>query len=688
MEIIYLDLETADADELYTCGEGFVRLAGYAIGNGPLVTTTDIPALVRLISQAGLVVGHNILSFDLPALERYYGLDLAKLVREKRVIDTLLTVRQNDPPLSSKVDSRRYGLDAIAQRLGLGGKLPSGDGGSVLEALRAEYGGYDRIPVDHPEYLRYLRKDVELVRELARVLRVDDYLFREHEVTYRLNHITKHGFRVDVKLAQRLVGEQGVRVLEHKRALHERYGLPMEGKRPHTTNAGKEALERAFRDLDVEPIRTSKGALATGKDALCELEARHPANDALLELCGTLRAFNGERSTAQTILDNTGPDGRVRPSVAATQATGRVSTTKPGLSVMGKRDRGNVCERALLLADEGHVLISADLSQIDARAMAAHSQDPAYISALEKGKDMHSEMAATLFGEEGWDRSAGHHPRRDDAKAITHATTYGMGPASMAGRVGISETEAAHQLALLEVKFPALASFKRAIREEARAQVIENAFGRRMRVLPGREHTQAPAHVGQGTARDLMMEGVLRLPDWLLPCLRAIVHDEIVLSVPIERADEGEAAVLKALQFVFTIRDGATPVPVYAEKSERGRDWADCYRTEKANWPEVARSHRELPDCDDTACTWHVSSPALAGAYRAPITKPEDADAPRALLLADGDVEPGERVMLREKPGQIWAVWCDDESPLPPPEQFVEGQPYEIPVIVAGKIEL
>lgn len=613
MSIVYLDLETADADRLWDYGPGFIRLAGVAAGNGDVVTTTDFAAVVQLLESAGLVVGHNILGFDLPALELYYGLDFARLVRENRVLDTFVVARQNDPPLAGKVDARRYNLDAVCRRVLGDGKLV-GDGGSALKALAKEYGGYDRIPVDHPTYVRYLLQDVELVRELSKHLVVDDYVWREHQVLWRLGHITKAGFRVDVELAQRWIDAQTARADEYKRLLHDEYGLPLVGKKPHQSKLGKIALEKAFVDCGIEPPRTDKGNLATGQDALDALEAAHPGNDALATLCGLIRAFNGERSTAQTILDNVCADGRVHPSIGIDrsddtgQATGRISITRPGLTVMGKRKRKNVLERALLLPDEGHVLISADLSSIDARAMAAHCQDDGYIAALQPGKDVHDEMAALIFGEDGWDRAEGHHPRRGDAKATTHAANYGEGPARMAENTGMSVEDARRLLLSLDARFPGLAAFKNVAREQGMWQILHSAYGRRMRVDPSGAYTKAPAAIGQGTARDLMVEGILRLPEWLLPCLRAIVHDEIVLSVPVERAEEAEAAVLAALEFTFTITPGAKPVPILAEKSDRGRDWADCYRSEKADWPEVARDHRDQILCDDANCTWHTNN--------------------------------------------------------------------------------
>lgn len=610
--ILYLDLETGDAERLWTSSPDFVRLAGLALGDGEVVVTTDIAAVVRIVMSADLVVGHNILGFDLPALERHHGLDLAKLVAENRVLDTLIIARQNDPPLAAGADKRRYNLDALCRRVLGDGKAGDGDE-SALKALSKEFGGFDRVPLDHPIYREYLVRDVELVREVSKHLVVDDYVWREHRAMWRLNHISKHGFRVDVELARRMVEEQASRIRLYKQRLHDTYGLPLEGKRPHQSAAGKVALEKAIVACGVEPPRTQKGNLATSQDALDALLARHPNNAEIESLCHTISAFNGERSTAQTLLDHVGADGRVHPSIGLDedvtgQATGRISVTKPGLTVMGKRKRKNVLERALLLPDPGHVLVCADLSGIDARAMGIHSQDPAYIAALQPGKDVHDEMAAKIFGEDGWDRAAGHHPRRGDAKATTHATNYGEGAAKLASSTGVTLAEARALQAGLDAAFPKLAAFKTLAREEGRWQILENAYGRKMRVLPDQAYTKAPAAIGQGTARDLMVQGVLNLPEWLLPGLRAIVHDELVLSVPQDRAGEAEAAVLDALQFDYLIAPGALPVPILAEKSDRGRDWLDCYRSEKAAWPEVARDHRELPDCDEPECTWHRSN--------------------------------------------------------------------------------
>ncbi|ALN14341.1 DNA polymerase [Acidipropionibacterium acidipropionici] len=604
MSTLYFDLETDSAAKLWTAGPGFVRIAGYAIDDGPVTITTDIAELIRLINEADLVVGHNVLAFDLAALWRYHGLDLDRLIAENRVFDTLIAERQYDPPRSSHADGHRYGLDACCARHGVAGKLKA-DGDTVLAALAKKYGGYDLIPLDDPVYRAYLATDVEATRALARVLPRDPYASREHRVLHRLGTISCVGVRVDVDLLERTLAEQATRLEASKRQMHDRYGLPLTGKKPQATTAGKQAIEAAIRDCGVEPPRTPKGSLATGKKALEKLVADHPDNQALAELCGVLTALNGERSMARTILDHVGPDGRIHPGISASQATGRISLTDPGLTVMGKRDRKNVLERAFILPDEGDVLVGADLSAADSRAMAILSQDAAYIDALQPGEDLHDAMAVSMFGDCGWD-GTGHHPRRSEAKIVTHGTSYGMGAVRLAQDLGCTPDEAARHLAALDAAYPKLAAYKSAVRARGQYQILTSPFGRRLRVDPGMEWTQAPAFAGQGTARDLLMEGVLRLPDWMVGCIRATIHDEIILSVPEDRAEEARAELMRAFQFAYRGRPGDIPVPVIADLCDVGRDWADCYRSDHAEWPEVARDHRQQADCDDPDCTWHI----------------------------------------------------------------------------------
>jgi hypothetical protein len=138
--------------------------------------------------------------------------------------------------------------------------------------------------------------------------------------------------------------------------------------------------------------------------------------------------------------------------------------------------------------------------------------------------------------------------------------------------------------------FPVLCTWRDMVRELGqRDGLLISGFGRVMRCNPQRAYTQAPALMGQGTARDLMRLVVLRLLDqapWLAQGIRLMIHDELLVQVPEEQAEEARSALASALSF-FWRPQGLFPwapqgcrlsVPIDGEVSGPGRSWADCYR--------------------------------------------------------------------------------------------------------------
>jgi DNA polymerase-1 len=105
----------------------------------------------------------------------------------------------------------------------------------------------------------------------------------------------------------------------------------------------------------------------------------------------------------------------------------------------------------------------------------------------------------------------------------------------------------------------------------ASGSMLDNGFGRMMRPVPERSWTQGPALIGQGCARDLMIEAVLRLPLEIVPMMRAFVHDEIVLSVPEHLVGEVSDAVAEAM--TFTWRD----VPITGTADAPALTWGAVY---------------------------------------------------------------------------------------------------------------
>ena len=574
--LVPLDLETADSATLHTYGAGFVRLAGYVTGDGSIGMSTDIQTFTDRIAHCDLLTAHNGMDFDLVALARYHGLDLWHLAERGAVADTLLIARQLDPPPARAKGrkTRRYDLDALGERFGLGGKTGS------LKDLAKRFGGYDEIPTGDPDYREYLRRDVELQAGVYAALdaQLTDadraYLYREHKVAALAAQLGLNGFRVDeTLLAERVKAGDDRKAATLERIAAE-YDVPLtdaKGRRmksPLATDAGKHALETAFTDMGVLPDhlpRTAKtGKLQTTGEAMTDLALSYagtPIADPVSLLCSLVAQVTGERTIYHTIAAHT-HDGRVNPRVSMDQSTGRWSITSPGLTVIGKRG-GRHVEREVLIADEGEVLVTVDYSQVDARAVAVLSGDLAYQAMFAPGLDLHTEIAVRVWGDP---------KRREDAKPLGHGWNYGMGVARLAEHTGLGVVAAETFDQAMRDQFPRLVEWKREIAAQARTgALLDNGFGRKMRPDPERAHTQGPAFMGQGGARDLMMHGLLNLPAEYHRYLRAVVHDEIVCSVPIGDAEEIEREIVRLMSFPWG------DVMIVADAGRRAANWGSCY---------------------------------------------------------------------------------------------------------------
>lgn len=582
---IVLDLETHDSDEQFnpspSCGAPgpFVRVGGARLGDR-YAHTTNVGLLAQVAQESKLVVTHNGIVFDLPVL----GVDILAKARRRELLDTLVTEAVLDPPVADERSGaigraqKRYGLDATCERRGIPGK-------KQIKDLVKEFGGWCHIPVDHPEFLAYLEQDVESTRLLAAAQMANplpDYVWREHRFAAILSVMCQAGFEANQPLLFERHAEVQSRKAELREKLVTRYGLPTtkaDGKpsvSPHTTKEGRVALVEAFAGLGVprsELPSTPTGAAAFGGEGMLDLANRHPESTDIGELCEVVADMAGLRSVYGTAVEYLHADGRVHPQVLTFQASGRLSVTKPGLTVFGKRG-GRVVERDVFQAAEGSVLIAADLAQVDMRAVAAHSQDEAYIAVLsDPTRDLHSEIAARL-----WGGPLLKNPKRELAKPMGHGWNYGMQAEKMAESGGVSEREARDFDQLMRHMFPRLVWWRDQVRNLAASTgVLDNGFGRMMQCDRRRAFTQGPALMGQGTTRDLMAETMLRMPDEIARTLRVQIHDEVIAECRAEDAEEVAHELKKAMTFEWCPPWASIPVPIVCEVSNPSRSWSGCY---------------------------------------------------------------------------------------------------------------
>src|SRR5258705_3705558 len=132
--------------------------------------------------------------------------------------------------------------------------------------------------------------------------------------------------------------------------------------------------------------------------------------------------------------------GRVHTSFNQTgAATGRLSSSNPNLqNIPVRTKRGGEIRRAFV-APPGHLLLTADYSQVELRLLAHFSDDPAFVAAFQRGGDIHRQTAAVIFGVAEADVTG---EMRARAKTINFATIYGQGAMALSRQLGITVEEA------------------------------------------------------------------------------------------------------------------------------------------------------------------------------------------------------------------------------------------------------
>ena len=553
-------------------------------------TSTSPRDLIDALNRADVIYGHNIFRFDLPALAWHCGADYDALAA--KAVDTAVLARLMDPPgAKHATKAGYYGLDELAQRLGHTGK--SGD----LTALVKEYGGYDMISVDDQRYVAYLHGDLSATRYVYERLTEDglsDYAKREMRIAAFQNRMSLNGWFVNTPLLGERVAEEDDKRATAVRILGADYGLPTlkadgkPSKAPWATKTGRAALERAFTDAGAPYVpRTKTGALAIGKEPMGDgYWVNHEGKRvpgmltaygdilAVRELCRVLSVATGATAKYAEIFNYLTLEGRVHGGIGEDQASGRWAMTRPSLTNLGKRGI-KVQQRAVFIPDPGHVLIACDLSQVDMRGVAALSQDKAYMQLFEPGRDAHMDMAEVYFGERT-------KANRDRTKAINHGLNYGQSARAVSARNGLDISLVERAVKTRADAYPRLVEWTGEVRDIGESgALLDNGFGRLMRCDPERAYTQAPALMGQGAARDIMCEAILRLITSaekygknVMPYLRGVVHDEVILSVPQDEA-QGWATLLREA-FTFEWRG----VPILCEVGVPGADWAACYAGE------------------------------------------------------------------------------------------------------------
>jgi DNA polymerase-1 len=247
--------------------------------------------------------------------------------------------------------------------------------------------------------------------------------------------------------------------------------------------------------------------------------------------------------------------GRVHTSFSLTGAqTGRLSSNDPNLQNIPIRTEAGRKIRDAFVADPGHVLLSADYSQIELR-LAAHMADvPQLKEAFREGADIHNITAEELFGTVDRDT-------RGKAKTVNFAILYGISSWGLAGRLGVSKEEGKAIIDRYFERFPGIRAYIHSTLGFAREHgFTQTLFGRKTHFMPnirspnpsirgGAERAAINAPI-QGTSADLIKRAMARMDEALADAglvdvkMLLQVHDELVFEVP-EGREQAAADVIK-----------------------------------------------------------------------------------------------------------------------------------------------
>ncbi|MBW3535591.1 MAG: DNA polymerase I, partial [Gemmatimonadetes bacterium] len=242
-------------------------------------------------------------------------------------------------------------------------------------------------------------------------------------------------------------------------------------------NSTPQLREILFDRLDLPVIKRTKTGPSTDASVLEELAAQGHRVPVLLMEYRELEKLRGTYVDALPKLVNP-RTGRIHTSFNQTvAATGRLSSSDPNLQNIPIRTPLGREIRRGFVADEGHVLLGVDYSQIELRILAHFSGDEPLVRAFREGIDVHRQTAAVVF-DVPIEEVTGE--MRARAKTINFATLYGQGPFSLAQQLGISREEAKAFIEAYFERFSGVRGFLDEQVETAREKgYVETLLGRR-----------------------------------------------------------------------------------------------------------------------------------------------------------------------------------------------------------------
>jgi len=400
----------------------------------------------------------------------------------------------------------------------------------------------------------------------------------ELPLTQVLSEMEQAGVKVDVPLLQAMSRDMEKQIDTLTRDIHALAGGEFNINSPIQ-----------LRDVLFERLRLKTGkktaktrVSSTAEEVLEELALEHDLPRKILDYRGVQKLKSTYVDALPALVN---PEtGRIHACFHQTvAATGRISVTDPNLQNIPIRTVEGRRIREAFVAEPGHLLLSADYSQIELRILAHLSKDATLVDTFRRGEDIHDRTSREIFG--AFSILSPDEQRRR-SKMVNYALLYGKTAFTLAKDIGVSKKEAEEFIQAYFARYPSVRQFIDDTVSRARETGYVRTLLGRLRRLPDLKaknfqvrmeaERQAMNTPVQGSAADLIKKAMIDLHGELHARkmesrLILQIHDELLLEVP-----EAEAEVAKGL--VRAIMEGALQleVPLVAE-ARLGKNWAEVH---------------------------------------------------------------------------------------------------------------
>jgi DNA polymerase I len=504
----------------------------------------------QFLTTADRLIGHNIIGFDIPLVEKFGGVDLSKI----EVIDTLVLSRLFNPTRDGG-----HSLESWGYRLGLA-KIGFEDylnySAEMLEycvrdvqvntlvynALRQESKGFSKLCIEIEQSVSKIIKQQEVNGFKFDMIAAGILLAELREKKQIIEDDVHNTFKpkwVDTKEVTPYINKdgnlskRGMTDDEYQRCLDTSNFNPFMRQTLQEFNLGsRKQIGEYLIDFGWKPDRfTPTGHPIVDEKTLSEITHIHEA-----KLIADFLLLQKRIAQVDSWVDAVKEDGRVHGFVIPNGTiTGRMTHRNPNMAQVPSvhSPYGIEC-RACWIVDEGNVLLGVDASGLELRMLAHYMDDENYIKEILDG-DIHTanQNAAKLKS-------------RNQAKTFIYALMYGAGDEKLGKVVEGNTADGKRAREYFFDNNPAFKSLRDRVTKAAAKKYLKGLDGRKLYI----RNTHAALNTLLQGAGAIVMKKALGVLDDLLK-LNAIdykfvanIHDEWQIEVKESQAEfTGELAV-------------------------------------------------------------------------------------------------------------------------------------------------